>query len=197
MMIPMNMRFGQGGWLRLTARVAVACLSAAALLGALTRPAMCEPAPPLAAPGDEPPSATSAPAAPASAPAVSQAPQQVYNVTTLLDYSPKDRPIPGSLRYVLARAKGPATIRFAVGGAIHLKDRLSVETPYLAIDGSTAPAPGITFYRNQFEVAGTHHVVLRHLRFRCGDGFDTDAQRREAHGDYDGDARRAACVRCW
>lgn len=112
--------------------------------------------------------------------------QRVLNVTTLDDYGPNDRPIPGSIRYVLERARGPAIIRFTLGGGIHLKNKLTISTPYLAIDGGTAPAPGITFYRHQVEVLGTHHVVLRHLRFRCGDGFPTASSRQHVHGDYEG-----------
>ncbi len=119
-------------------------------------------------------------------PAPPAAPQRVLNVTTLQDYGPGERPIPGSIRYVLERARGPAIVRFTVGGGIHLKKKLVISTPYLAIDGSAAPAPGITFYQHQVEVADTEHVVLRHLRFRCGDGFVDDAARRAVHGHYDG-----------
>lgn len=120
------------------------------------------------------------------------APQRVLNVTTLQDYGPGERPIPGSIRFVLERARGPAIVRFTVGGGIHLKNKLVISTPYLAIDGSAAPAPGITFYQHQVEVLGTHHVVLRHLRFRCGDGFPTESSRRHAHGDYEGKSGHAS-----
>lgn len=136
------------------------------------------------APADSGPSTRPAKASQAAPP--SAAPQRVLNVTTLQDYGPNERPIPGSIRYVLERARGPAIIRFTVGGGIHLKNKLAISTPYLAIDGSSAPAPGITFYQHQVEVADTQNVVLRHLRFRCGDGFVGDAARRAVHGHYDG-----------
>lgn len=135
------------------------------------------------APADSGPSTRPAKASQAAPP--SAAPQRVLNVTTLQDYGPNERPIPGSIRYVLERARGPAIIRFTVGGGIHLKNKLVIHTPFLAIDGSTAPAPGITFLQHQVEVADTHHIVLRHLRFRCGDGFPNDSARQAVHGRHD------------
>ena len=104
-------------------------------------------------------------------------------VTTLADYHPRDKAIQGSLRWALHR-KGPSVIRFAVSGNIDLVDTLAISQPYVAIDGSTAPGEGVTLRRAQVQVIDTHDVVLRHLRFRCGDGFVDDKARRKMHGDY-------------
>jgi hypothetical protein len=104
-------------------------------------------------------------------------------VTTLQDYRKGEKPIPGSLRWAVHQ-KGPCIIRFSVGGNIDLADKLVISEPYLAIDGSTAPGDGITLRRIQVEVTNTHDVVLRYLRFRCGDGFADDPTRKKVHGDY-------------
>jgi len=106
-------------------------------------------------------------------------------VTTLADTA-KEPPIKGSLRWALAQAKGPTRIVFAVGGNIDLETKLTIAVPLVTIDGGTAPREGITLRRWQVEVANTHDVVLRNLRFRCGDGFANDDERRKVHGNYDG-----------
>jgi hypothetical protein len=123
----------------------------------------------------------------ASAPRRARPAPITLRVTTLQDYGPHQPPIPGSLREAIARASGPCTIRFAVGGAIQLRNKLTIDKPYLAIDGAGAPGEGITLQRWQVEVVNTHHVVLRFLRIRSGDGFPADAERRKVHGQYDKD----------
>jgi hypothetical protein len=106
-------------------------------------------------------------------------------VTTLADTA-KGPPVKGSLRWALAQADGPTRIVFDVGGNIDLETKLTIAVPFVTIDGGTAPREGITLRRWQVEVANTHDVVLRNLRFRSGDGFDNDDQRRKVHGNYDG-----------
>ena len=109
----------------------------------------------------------------------------VTMVTTLDDNSEYwYQPIVGSIRWALQNAPTPGVIRFQVGGAIKLKWTLPVDRPHLEIDGSTAPGGGITFQRRQVEVRDTHDIVLKNLRFRCGDGFKDDAERVAAHGEY-------------
>jgi len=106
-------------------------------------------------------------------------------LVTNLEDTDYGRPlIVGSIRWALANAPTPGIIRFAVGGPINLKWTLSIKRPDLEIDGSTAPGGGITFQRQQFDVRDTHDIVLRHLRFRSGDGFVNDADRVAAHGQY-------------
>lgn len=73
---------------------------------------------------------------------------------------------PGSLREALS-AKEARRVRFSVGGEIALKTRLDVREPFLTLDGSTAPAPGITLRGRGLSVT-THDVILRHFRIRPG-----------------------------
>jgi pectate lyase len=87
-----------------------------------------------------------------------------YHVTTLADGGP------GSLRNGVFGRTGPRTVVFDVGGTITITNQFVLNSPYLTIDGSTAPAPGITITKvadsNQFEIAGTHDIILRQLRFQ-------------------------------
>src|SRR5262245_33195373 len=93
----------------------------------------------------------------------------VLTVTTLADSGP------GSLREALARADPDGgTIRFAVGGGIKLQSGLDVPGR-TTVDGSSAPAPGITLWGENAGAAGTgvvnlseSNVVLRGLRIRDG-----------------------------
>jgi hypothetical protein len=56
-----------------------------------------------------------------------------------------------------------------VAGTITITNWYKVNSPYLTIDGCTAPPPGITLTKeidtNIFVLAGTHDIILRHLRF--------------------------------
>lgn len=87
-----------------------------------------------------------------------------YHVTTLADGGP------GSLRDGALNRTGPRTIVFDVGGTITITNQIILNKPYLTIDGSTAPDPGITVTKvvdtNQFIISGTHDIILRYLRFR-------------------------------
>jgi hypothetical protein len=67
---------------------------------------------------------------------------------------------------------------------ISLESALLVENPFLTIDGSIAPGPGIMLKRHGIEVH-THDVVLRHFRIRIGDQDvrTSDANIRYAAGD--------------
>jgi pectate lyase len=94
----------------------------------------------------------------------------VYRVTTLADSGP------GSLRAALMSRNhavdGPRTVVFDVGGEITLQSdiRLRSEHGFLTIDGSTAPAPGITIKKvnpndGEFLLIGATDVIITHLRF--------------------------------
>jgi hypothetical protein len=92
----------------------------------------------------------------------------VVRVTNLQDSGP------GSLREALAR--GDRTIVFDVGGEILLERRLEVNGPYVTIDGSTAPPPGITLRNHGLVIYGhrsAHDVIVTGLRIRdaAGDGI--------------------------
>jgi hypothetical protein len=109
--------------------------------------------------------------------------QPVYRVTNLNDSGP------GSLRDALSR--GNRYVVFDVGGTINLTSHeflgdwyyagLWVKGPYVTIDGTTAPAPGITITSSTLpnvgnsgveglaidhHITGAHDVVVKGIRFR-------------------------------
>ncbi len=98
----------------------------------------------------------------------------VFSVKTLADSGP------GSLRDALAlAARGGGTIRFAIGGGVNLASSLTVPG-HTTIDGSSAPAPGITLWGEHTGARGTgvvnileSDVIVRGVRVRNGlnDGF--------------------------
>ena len=88
---------------------------------------------------------------------------RVLRVTTL-----EDNHQPGSLRWAIAQA-GPRIIEFAVEGAISLKDSLTINQPFLTLDGSTAPGAGITIRDSNIKIVQTHNIIIRYLRVRPGD----------------------------
>jgi pectate lyase len=90
---------------------------------------------------------------------------QVYRVTSLADSGP------GSLRDAVLNRTGPRIVVFDVGGTITLQSDIFIQTPFLTVDGSSAPSPGITVKRatlqaGQFVICGTHDIILRHLRLQ-------------------------------
>ncbi|MCD4831972.1 MAG: hypothetical protein K8R02_09265 [Anaerohalosphaeraceae bacterium] len=86
----------------------------------------------------------------------------VYHVTNLNNSGY------GSLRYGIDNASGPRTIVFDVSGTIYLSSRLLVDTSYLTIAGQTAPGDGICIANNELRVNNANHIIIRHLRSRCG-----------------------------
>ena len=73
-------------------------------------------------------------------------------------------------------------MKFQVSGTIYLDSEIIVTSPYLTIDGSSAPGNGITLigagaYRGI--TINTHDVIVSNLRFRNypGEGI-------EVYGDY-------------
>ncbi|MDZ7924568.1 MAG: hypothetical protein U5M23_10985 [Marinagarivorans sp.] len=86
----------------------------------------------------------------------------VYHVTNLNDSGA------GSLREGVNSAIGPRTIVFDVSGSIKLKSSFVIKKNNLTIAGQTAPAGGITIYGYNTLVEA-ENVVIRYLRFRCGD----------------------------
>ncbi len=86
---------------------------------------------------------------------------RVIKVTNLNDSGP------GSLRDAVSKTEA-RTIVFEVSGAIKLRSRLDVNSPFLTIAGQTAPAPGISLYHHSLRI-NTHDVCLQHFRVRLGD----------------------------
>jgi hypothetical protein len=74
---------------------------------------------------------------------------------------------PGSLRAAIGTS-GPRTIVFRVGGVIALKSILTIDEPFVTIDGQDAPGAGILLRNHGIDVR-THDVVLRYFRIRVGD----------------------------
>jgi len=109
----------------------------------------------------------------------------VLTVTDLRDTVPNYTTTPGTLRWAIESAPSPAIIRFAVSGSIPLTGFMTIRKSNLLIDGGTAPGEGITVVRYQTDVRDCHDVIIRNMRFRSGDGFVDDAERRAMHGDYD------------
>jgi len=89
---------------------------------------------------------------------------KVIAVTTLNDSGP------GSLREALATT-GPRVIRFAAEGTIELNSHLRVTEGRVTIDGSTAPAKGITLLNHGIHFCGDcDDIIVRHLRIRVTTG---------------------------
>lgn len=90
---------------------------------------------------------------------------QDYHVTTLADEGA------GSLRDAISTSG--RRIVFDVGGEIVLKSDLLIGVPFLTIDGSTAPKPGILIRQSGLTTAieasptlgEVHEIIIRHLAF--------------------------------
>jgi hypothetical protein len=87
----------------------------------------------------------------------------VYQVTNLSDSGS------GSLREGILDRNGPRIIRFKVGGTIKLKSEIKIGEPYLTIDGSTAPNPGVTVEQASvatpaLKIVATHDVIIHGIR---------------------------------
>jgi hypothetical protein len=94
--------------------------------------------------------------------------QPVYRVTNLNDTGP------GSLREAVSQ--GNRQVVFAIAGDIQLKRDIYVGGPFITIDGTTAPSPGITLKNHGLMVhgdKGAHDVIIRSLRSRGSIGCDT------------------------
>ncbi len=85
----------------------------------------------------------------------------IVRVSTLADSGP------GSLREAVSQ--GGRTVIFDVAGTISLQSVLVIGGPSLTIDGSSAPAPGITLHDAGILLDGptVHDVVLQNLRIRA------------------------------
>ncbi len=76
---------------------------------------------------------------------------------------------PGSLYDCVTDHSGPTVVVFDVAGTIVTADVLLINSPYITIDGSTAPSPGVTVRPSGggggsgFVIENTHDVVIRGL----------------------------------
>jgi pectate lyase len=85
---------------------------------------------------------------------------EVYHVTHLGDSGD------GSLRDAVG--KGPRMVVFDVGGYVELKGVLRIASD-ITIAGQSAPGDGIGVKNYEVSLAGSHNVIIRHVRFRAGD----------------------------
>jgi hypothetical protein len=92
---------------------------------------------------------------------------KVYEVTTLDDYGPQDKPIPGSFRDALSEPN--RTVVFRVGGTITLKQALAIRKPNITVAGQTAPGDGICVTGYPIILRGTENIIIRYVRSRLGD----------------------------
>lgn len=84
----------------------------------------------------------------------------LVEVTSLADSGP------GTLREALAKGNNQR-IAFAAGGTIRLQSRLEIRgRSFITIDGSTAPAPGITLEGNTLYIRNSHDIIITHIRIR-------------------------------
>ncbi len=100
---------------------------------------------------------------------------KILRVTTLAPNGP------GSFAEAV-NARGPRIVVFEVGGVIDLSSqKILIKEPFLTVAGQTAPAPGITFIKQELQVA-THDVVIRHIRVRTGEAGHAKNSGWEADG---------------
>lgn len=101
--------------------------------------------------------------------------QPIYRVRNLDDDGP------WTLREAVSR--GHRRIVFEVSGTIFLQDEISISVPFVTIDGTTAPAPGITLRGHGLRIHGAraHDVIVRGLRIRdvTGDALAIGAQGKD------------------
>ncbi len=101
---------------------------------------------------------------------------KVFIVTNLDDKGP------GSLREA-AETKGRRTIVFNVTGTIHLETKLSIKGD-VTIAGQTAPGDGICIADQPVSLGGDN-IIIRYLRFRMGDKFQSQAGKVDGSGGDD------------
>jgi pectate lyase len=85
---------------------------------------------------------------------------RVIKVTNLDDSGP------GSFREAV-KAAGPRIVEFEVSGYIRLEKRLTIDNPFITIDGSTAPGGGVCIRDHMMRIK-TDQVIIRYMRFRLG-----------------------------
>lgn len=88
----------------------------------------------------------------------------------------------GSFR-AAAEASGKRTILFAVSGTIHLQSKLTIKGD-ATIAGQTAPGDGICLADQPVSLAGDN-IILRYMRFRMGDKFQSQKGMVDGSGGDD------------
>lgn len=96
---------------------------------------------------------------------------------------------PGSFSECVTNRSGPRIVVFDVGGTIALRDTVQVDQPFLTIDATTAPSPGITIrppHRGEGDalyIEATHDVIVKGLRFVGFGGGGSGGDLLSIYGD--------------
>lgn len=101
---------------------------------------------------------------------------KVFIVTNLNDKGP------GSFREA-AESKGKRIIVFEISGTIHLETKLSIKAD-VTIAGQSAPGDGICLADQPVSLAGDN-IIVRYLRFRMGDKYQSQAGMVDGSGSDD------------
>lgn len=89
---------------------------------------------------------------------------------------------PGSFREA-AEAKGKRIIVFEVSGTIHLETKLSIKGD-VTIAGQSAPGDGICLADQPVSLGGDN-IIVRYIRFRMGDKYQSQAGMVDGSGGDD------------
>ena len=101
---------------------------------------------------------------------------KVFIVSNLKDSGP------GSFREAV-ESKIPRIIVFAISGTIHLETRLTIYGD-VTIAGQTAPGDGICLADQPVSLGG-NNIIIRYLRFRLGDKYQSQAGMVDGSGSDD------------
>lgn len=127
---------------------------------------------------------------------------KVYYVTNLLDAYPA--PPEGSLRWALTQP-GPKIIMFKVSGVIPLAAKLYIRNDGryagqgcdITVAGETAPGDGICLKNWPLAITYAENVIVRFLRFRLGDEFDTGSAQDACEGQSSDGVILDHCSMSW
>ena len=127
---------------------------------------------------------------------------RVYYVTNLLDAYPV--PPEGSLRWALTQP-GPKIVMFRVSGVIPLAAKLYIRNDGryagqgcdITVAGETAPGDGICLKNWPLAITYAENVIVRFLRFRLGDDFDTGSAQDACEGQSSSGVILDHCSMSW
>lgn len=101
---------------------------------------------------------------------------EIYHVTNLNDSGP------GSLRDAVSKSN--RIVVFDVCGVINLKSVLVFKS-FVTVLGQTAPGEGIQVYGDRVSFTDANHIIVRHMRFRMGNGGPSGKDTAGAASGHD------------